>query len=178
MRDSRVYLKTLAGLNPVDVILRRLDDDFCDPLELRGDSLLGVPGLVQAARAGNVFIANCLGSGLVETPALMAFLPGLCRHVLGEELRMPSVATWWCGQDEPRRQVIERSRAPGDQAGVPALRPARRVPGDDDARPSGARWPRASRRSPSASWRRSRWTCPRRRSTRIAASSRATSCCG
>ena len=110
VRDSRVYLKTLAGLNPVDVILRRLDDDFCDPLELRGDSLLGVPGLVQAARAGTVFIANCLGSGLVETPALMAFLPGLCRHVLGEELRMPSVATWWCGQDEPRRRRARASR--------------------------------------------------------------------
>jgi len=107
VRDGRVFLKTLAGLNPVDVILRRLDDEFCDPLELRGDSLLGVPGLVQAARAGTVFIANCLGSGLVETPALMAFLPGLCRHVLGEELRMPSVATWWCGQDEPRREVLE-----------------------------------------------------------------------
>ncbi|HZI80821.1 MAG TPA: circularly permuted type 2 ATP-grasp protein [Vicinamibacterales bacterium] len=107
VRDGRVYLKTLAGLNPVDVILRRLDDDFCDPLELRGDSLLGVPGLVQAARAGTVFVANCLGSGLVETPALMAFMPSLCREVLGEELRMPSVATWWCGQDEPRREVLE-----------------------------------------------------------------------
>jgi len=107
VRDQRVYLKTLAGLNPVDVILRRLDDDFCDPLELRGDSLLGVPGLVQAARAGNVFIANCLGSGIVETPALMAFLPRLCRHILGEDLHMPSVATWWCGQDEPRQQVID-----------------------------------------------------------------------
>jgi uncharacterized circularly permuted ATP-grasp superfamily protein/uncharacterized alpha-E superfamily protein len=108
VRDSRVYLKTLAGLNPVDVILRRLDDDFCDPLELRGDSLLGVPGLVQAARAGNVYIANCLGSGLVEAPALMAFLPALCRHVLGEELLLPSVATWWCGQEEARRQVLEQ----------------------------------------------------------------------
>jgi uncharacterized circularly permuted ATP-grasp superfamily protein/uncharacterized alpha-E superfamily protein len=108
VRDSRVYLKTLAGLNPVDVILRRLDDDFCDPLELRGDSLLGVPGLVQAARAGNVYIANCLGSGLVEAPALMAFLPALCRNVLGEELLLPSVATWWCGQEEARRQVLEQ----------------------------------------------------------------------
>ena len=107
VRDNRVYLKTLAGLNPVDVILRRQDDEFCDPLELRGDSLLGVPGLVQAARAGTVFIANCLGSGLVESPALMAFLPGLCRHVLGEELRMPSVATWWCGQEAPRRHVLD-----------------------------------------------------------------------
>jgi uncharacterized circularly permuted ATP-grasp superfamily protein/uncharacterized alpha-E superfamily protein len=106
VRDGRVFLKTLAGLNPVDVILRRLDDDFCDPLELRGDSLLGVPGLVQAARAGTVFVANCLGSGLVETPALMAFLPRLCRQILGEDLRMPSVATWWCGQDAPRRHVL------------------------------------------------------------------------
>ena len=108
VRDGRVYLKTLAGLNTVDVILRRVDDEFCDPLELRGDSLLGVPGLVQAARAGNVYIANCLGSGLVEGPALMAFLPALCRQVLGEELLMPSVATWWCGQEKPRREVMQR----------------------------------------------------------------------
>ncbi len=107
VRDSRVYLKTLGGLNPVDVILRRMDDTFCDPLELRGDSLLGVAGLAQAARAGNVYIANALGSGLVETPSLMAFLPGLCRTLLGEDLRMPSVATWWCGQDAPRRWVLE-----------------------------------------------------------------------
>ena len=79
MRDERVFLKTLDGLQPVDVILRRLDDDFCDPLELRGDSSLGVPGLVQAVRAGNVAVANALGSGVLETPALLAFLPGLCR---------------------------------------------------------------------------------------------------
>ncbi|MGE0449355.1 MAG: circularly permuted type 2 ATP-grasp protein [Vicinamibacterales bacterium] len=106
VRDNRVYLKTLAGLNPVDVIVRRMDDDFCDPLELRGESLLGVPGLVQAARAGTVFIANALGSGIVETPALMAFLPALCQQLLGEPLILPSVATWWCGQEEPRRQVL------------------------------------------------------------------------
>jgi uncharacterized circularly permuted ATP-grasp superfamily protein/uncharacterized alpha-E superfamily protein len=105
--DRRVYLKTLGGLKAVDVILRRLDDVFCDPLELRGDSLLGVPGLVQAARSGSVIIDNALGSGLVETSAHMAFLPGLCRHLLSEELRMPSVATWWCGQEEPRRYVLE-----------------------------------------------------------------------
>jgi uncharacterized circularly permuted ATP-grasp superfamily protein/uncharacterized alpha-E superfamily protein len=103
--DRRVYLKTLAGLKPVDIILRRVDDSFSDPLELRGDSLLGIPGLIEAVRHGSVVIDNALGSGLVETPALMAFLPGLCRHLLGEELRMPSVATWWCGQDEPRRYV-------------------------------------------------------------------------
>src|SRR5262245_43261951 len=105
--DRRVYLKTLGGLKPVDVILRRLDDAFCDPLELRGDSLLGVPGLVEAVRSGSVVIDNALGSGLVETAANMAFLPGLCRHLLGEELRMPSVATWWCGQELPRRYVVD-----------------------------------------------------------------------
>ena len=105
--DRRVYVKTLGGLRQVDVILRRLDDSFCDPLELRGDSLLGVPGLVDAARSGSVAIDNALGSGLVETAALMAFLPDLCREILGEELKMPSVATWWCGQEEPRRYVRE-----------------------------------------------------------------------
>lgn len=106
VRDSRVYLKTLSGLEPVDVILRRLDDGFCDPLELRGDSLLGVPGLLQAVRAGNVAIDNALGSGVLETPGLLGFLPGLCRHILGEELALPSVATWWCGQPEPMRYVL------------------------------------------------------------------------
>ncbi len=105
-RDNQVFLKTLAGLEPVDLILRRVDDGFCDPLELRGESLLGVPGLLQAVRAGSVVIANALGSGLLETPAHMAFLPGLCRDLLGENLRMPSVATWWCGQEGPRRYVL------------------------------------------------------------------------
>jgi len=108
VRDDRVYLKTLSGLEPVDVILRRVDDDFCDPLELRNDSMLGVPGLVRAVRAGNVAMANALGSGLAEAPAMMAFLPGLCRKLLGENLLMPSVATWWCGQETPRRQVEQR----------------------------------------------------------------------
>jgi uncharacterized circularly permuted ATP-grasp superfamily protein/uncharacterized alpha-E superfamily protein len=100
VRDQRVFIKTLEGLQPVDIILRRVDDTFCDPLELRADSYLGVPGLLEAARAGNVTIANALGSGVVETPAVMAFLPSLCRHLLGEELQMPSVATWWCGQKQ------------------------------------------------------------------------------
>jgi uncharacterized circularly permuted ATP-grasp superfamily protein/uncharacterized alpha-E superfamily protein len=105
--DRHVYLKTVGGLKPVDVILRRLDDSFCDPLELRGDSVLGVPGLLQAVRSGNVAIDNALGSGLVETGANMAFLPGLCQELLGEALLMPSVATWWCGQQEARRYVLE-----------------------------------------------------------------------
>ncbi len=107
VRDNRVFLKTLAGLESVDLILRRMDDSFCDPLELRGDSLLGVPGLVQAVRSGNVAVANALGSGLTETALPMAFLPGLSRQLLGEELRMSSVATWWCGGKEPRRYVLE-----------------------------------------------------------------------
>src|ERR1700678_585375 len=99
VRDRHVYLKTVGGLEQVDVILRRVDDGFCDPLELRGDSLLGVPGLVDAIVAGNVKVANALGSGLIETAAVMPFLPGLSWHLLGEKLKLPSVATWWCGQE-------------------------------------------------------------------------------
>src|SRR6185369_3232267 len=99
VRDRRVYLKTVEGLQPVHVILRRVDDSFCDPLELRSDSFLGVAGLVDAINAGNVVIANALGSGVIETAAIMPFLPGLARKLLGEPLKLPSVATWWCGQD-------------------------------------------------------------------------------
>ena len=106
---------------PVHVILRRQDDAFCDPLELFGESALGTPGLTQAVRAGNVAVANALGSGLVETAATMAFLPGLCRALLGEELRMPSVATWWCGQPTEREYVIEHLEARA-QADVPSPR--------------------------------------------------------
>jgi uncharacterized circularly permuted ATP-grasp superfamily protein/uncharacterized alpha-E superfamily protein len=98
VRDDRVYLKTLSGLRRVHAILRRLDDDFCDPLELRSDSTLGVPGLVQAWRAGNVLLANALGTGVLESPGLFGFLPAACRRLLGEELELPSVATWWCGE--------------------------------------------------------------------------------
>ena len=98
VRDERVYLKTLTGLRRVHAVLRRLDDDYCDPLELRGDSALGVPGLLQAVRAGNVLVANALGSGLLESAALPGFLPGACEKLLGEKLAMPSVGTWWCGE--------------------------------------------------------------------------------
>src|SRR5450755_2502385 len=98
VRKRRVFLKTVDGLEQVDVIFRRVDDSFCDPLELRADSLLGVPGLVDAIVAGNVKVANALGSGLIETAAIMPFLPGLSTQLLGEKLKLPSVATWWCGQ--------------------------------------------------------------------------------
>lgn len=107
VRENRVKLKTLAGLLQVDVVLRRLSDQFCDPLELRGNPTLGVPGLLQAQRSGNVVIANALGSSLVESPALMPFLPGLSRELLGEDLRLPFLATWWCGQERPRKHVLE-----------------------------------------------------------------------
>ena len=107
VRDDRVFLKTLSGLEPVDVILRRVDDDFCDPLELRNDSMLGIPGLIEACRAGNVTVANAPGSSLLQSPAFLSFLPGLCKHLFGEELKLPSVATWWCGQEKAKRYVLE-----------------------------------------------------------------------
>ncbi|WP_427911560.1 circularly permuted type 2 ATP-grasp protein [Ramlibacter sp. MMS24-I3-19] len=98
VRGQRLFLKTLRGLEPVHGILKRLDDEFLDPLELRSDSRLGVPGLLQAIRAGNVLVANAPGSGFLESPALLGFLPGLARHLLGEELALPSIPTWWCGE--------------------------------------------------------------------------------
>ena len=107
VRSECVYLRTLSGLRRVHAILRRLDDDYCDPLELRGDSALGVPGLLQAVRAGNVLVANALGSGLLESPALPGFLPGACEKLLGEPLAMPSVATWWCGEQAALEFTIE-----------------------------------------------------------------------
>lgn len=106
-RDRKIYLKTLEGLQRVDVILRRADDSFCDPLELRTESFLGVPGLVDAHRAGNIAIANALGSGVVESPALGAFLPRICHRLLGEELKLPCAQTWWCGQPEDLQYVRE-----------------------------------------------------------------------
>lgn len=107
VRDSRVWLKTLDDVQPVDVILRRVDDSYCDPVELRADSILGVPGLVQAIRAGNVVVANPLGSGIVQNPALTQFLPRLCQFFLGEDLILPSVETHWCGSPTERSHVIE-----------------------------------------------------------------------
>jgi len=107
VRDGCVWLKSVDGLRQVDVILRRVKDELCDPLELHGDSLFGVPGLLEAIRLGNVATANPIGSGVLENPALMAFLPSLCRHFFGEELRLPSLATWWCGQPQEREFVLQ-----------------------------------------------------------------------
>ena len=98
VRGDTVCLKTLGGLRRVHAIFRRLDDDFCDPVELRADSALGVPGLIAVVRAGKVVIANALGSGVLESAAWMGFMPAVAERLLGEELRLPSVATWWCGE--------------------------------------------------------------------------------
>lgn len=106
VRDGRVWLQSLSGLEPVDVILRRVDDSFCDPLELRQDSYLGTPGLVEAVRRGQVSIANPLGSSVIENPALMAFMPRIAEYFLGQSLELPSAATWWCGQPIERDYVL------------------------------------------------------------------------
>lgn len=110
VRDDTVYLRTVGGLQRVDVILRRVDDDYCDPLELYDGSYLGVPGLLQSIRAGNVTVANALGAGMLQAPGFLPFLPGLCRRLLGEELKLPSVPTWWCGQPKELNFVIEHLR--------------------------------------------------------------------
>ncbi|MET0659931.1 MAG: circularly permuted type 2 ATP-grasp protein [Steroidobacteraceae bacterium] len=98
VREDTVYLKTLAGLKRVHTIYRRLDDDYCDPVELRSDSALGVPGLLGAVRAGRVVLANALGTGVLESAAWHGFMPGVAERLLGESLALPSVATWWCGE--------------------------------------------------------------------------------
>jgi uncharacterized circularly permuted ATP-grasp superfamily protein/uncharacterized alpha-E superfamily protein len=106
VRGERLYLKTLQGLEPVHGILKRMDDEFLDPLELRADSRLGVPGLLQAIRAGNVLVANAPGSAFLESTAMLGFLPALSRHLLGEELQLPSLATWWCGERAAMEAVL------------------------------------------------------------------------
>jgi uncharacterized circularly permuted ATP-grasp superfamily protein/uncharacterized alpha-E superfamily protein len=107
VRGDTVYLKTLAGLRRVHSIFRRLDDDFCDPVELRSDSALGVPGLLGAVRAGRVVVANALGTGVLESAAWLGFLPGVSESLLGEKLKLPAVATWWCGERPALDYVLE-----------------------------------------------------------------------
>ncbi len=106
MRDNEINVRTIAGLKRADVIWRRIDSDYADPLELNARSRLGVPGLVDALRAGGVVMANALGAGVLEAPVMMSFMPRLCRRVLDEDLLMPNVATWWCGQPRERERVL------------------------------------------------------------------------
>ena len=110
VRDERLFLRTLRGLVPVHGLLKRVDDQYLDPLELRPDSTLGVPGLLQAIRAGNVLVANAPGSAFLESPALLGFLPALARHALGEELSLPALSTWWCGERSAMEDALSRLR--------------------------------------------------------------------
>ncbi|MEM5536122.1 circularly permuted type 2 ATP-grasp protein [Neptuniibacter pectenicola] len=105
VRDGHVWLKSLNGLRKVDVILRRVDDSYCDPVELKSDSYLGIPGLVEVVRAGNVVVSNPLGSGILETPALLKFMPAISQHFFGHELKIPSVDTWWCGDPQDMQYI-------------------------------------------------------------------------
>src|ERR1700746_1510019 len=106
VRDDGVFVRTVSGLKRKEVILRRLDADFADPLELNTHSRLGAPGLVQAVRDRKIVIANALGAGLVEAPGLLAFLPALAPTILGRKLTIPNVATWWLGHPVLREEII------------------------------------------------------------------------
>ncbi len=123
VRDQRLYLKTLKGLVPIHALLKRLDDQFLDPLELRADSTLGVPGLLQAVRAGNLLVANAPGSDFLESAALLGFLPAVARHVLGQELLLPALPTWWCGERSAMQEVLPRLAECAIKATYPGTAP-------------------------------------------------------
>jgi uncharacterized circularly permuted ATP-grasp superfamily protein/uncharacterized alpha-E superfamily protein len=108
VRDNGVFIRTVSGLKRTEVLLRRLDADFCDPLELNSRSRLGVPGLVQAVREGKVVLANSLGSGVAEARGMLAFLPALGRALDGHELALPNIATWWLGDPAVREAMRDR----------------------------------------------------------------------
>ena len=108
VRDGEVFIKTLTGLERVSCIFRRVDSDFCDPLEFRGDSALGVPGLVEAVRAGGVVLANALGGGVIESPVMDAYLPAISHALLGEDLKIPDISTIWCGTEWGRKEALAR----------------------------------------------------------------------
>ena len=135
VRDGIVFVRTIAGLKRADVLWRRVDADWCDPLEFNAASRIGVPGLMQAIRNKSVAVGNMPGAGLMESRALMGFAPAHCARLLDEDLRLPNIATWWCGQSDARRVVIERldelviASAFGDT--LPALGGKRHVLGAD-----------------------------------------------
>jgi uncharacterized circularly permuted ATP-grasp superfamily protein/uncharacterized alpha-E superfamily protein len=129
---DRIHIRTVAGLKRLDVLLRRVDSNSLDPLELDASSQLGVPGLIDVLRKNGVVVANMPGSGVMEARALLGFLPGLSRRLLGEDLQMPNIATWWCGQKSARDEVLSRldevaiegaygSNVPGFPANGPVL---------------------------------------------------------
>lgn len=106
--DDRLHVRTVAGLKRLDVLMRRVDSNSLDPLELDARSALGVPGLIDVIRKGNVAIANMPGSGVMEARTLLGFLPSLSQRLLGDDLKMPHIATWWCGQKSAREEVLSR----------------------------------------------------------------------
>lgn len=105
--DGFVWLRSVEGLSKVDVIVRRVDDVYCDPVELKPDSQLGVPGLLQVAREGNVAVVNPFGAGVIENPALLAYLPKISEHFLGHKPKLDSVSTWWCGDRDSHHHVLQ-----------------------------------------------------------------------
>jgi uncharacterized circularly permuted ATP-grasp superfamily protein/uncharacterized alpha-E superfamily protein len=107
VHDGKVHVRTIAGLKRADVLWRRVDADFIDPLELNGESRLGVPQLISAIRNGAVIVANMPGAGFIESRALLSFIPRIARYLTGEDLVMPNIATWWCGQAQARDKVLE-----------------------------------------------------------------------
>ncbi|NGP18316.1 circularly permuted type 2 ATP-grasp protein [Devosia aurantiaca] len=107
VEDGQVMVRTVAGLKPVSVLWRRVDASFVDPLELRYDSHIGTPGMVEALRSGSISMINALGTGILETRSLAAFMPRLSKHLLGGALELPEIATWWCGQPAERDYVLD-----------------------------------------------------------------------
>ena len=103
----RAYVRTIAGLKRADVIWRQVDSEWIDPTELNSASRLGVPGLIDAIRSSGVVVENLPGSGFIESRAMLAFLPRLAQRLIGEPLKMPNIATWWCGQSGARERVLE-----------------------------------------------------------------------
>ncbi|WP_282056958.1 circularly permuted type 2 ATP-grasp protein [Maribacter luteus] len=107
VRDGFLWMKSLQGLKRIDVVLRRVDDAYTDPLELREDSHLGVAGLLDVVRRKNVSIINPVGSGVIENPGLIPFMPGIAKYFLNESLILPQIASWWCGQEQEKKYVLD-----------------------------------------------------------------------
>ena len=180
---DRIHIRTVAGLKRLDVLLRRVDSNFLDPLELDASSHLGVPGLIDVLRKNGVVVANMPGSGVLEARALLGFLPNLSRRLLGEDLKMPHIATWWCGQKSAREEVLSRLDDFAIEGaygrGRAGLSGQRTGAGQANCRRpsasgSGARSPSAASTLSARNW----CGCRPRRSGRTAGSRRARSCCG
>jgi len=110
VRDGFLWMKSLKGLKKIDVVLRRVDDAYSDPLELKEDSHLGVAGLLDVVRKNNVTIINPIGSAVIENPGLIPFMPAIAKYLLNEELILPQIASWWCGQEKEKNYVLKNIR--------------------------------------------------------------------